>query len=123
MEVSSGALVRVLILLLYVPVCLIVFWRLVPRLSPISKRLATIMLAAQVLIIVVSLETRPGSTSEFLFWYLDGEGNFPAALAATQLALVGAVAMLVAWLARARPTGHRLYFAAIGLVFLYWGVG
>ena len=117
--ISPDALVRLLIFLLYVPVVLISYRRLIPRLSPAAKRLATVMLAAQVLAIVASLEIQPTSEIERRFWSLDYEGNIPATLASTQLALVSAVALVTAWLARTRPSWHRLYLLGIALVFLY----
>ena len=118
-EALSEALIRIFIVLLFVSVCVITYWRLFPRLSPNSKRMASLMLAAQILVIVVSLELRPTSNVQQWLWHLDREKNIPATLASTQLALVGVVALTTAWLARARPTLQRLYLAAIGAVFLF----
>ena len=117
--ISTDALVRIIILLLYVPVILISYRCLIPRLSPTSKRLATVMLAAQVLVIVASLEIQPTSELERRFWSLNSENNISSTLASTQLALVSAVAFVTAWLARTRPSWHRLYLLGIALVFLY----
>ena len=117
--ISPDALVRLIIFLLYVPVVVISYRRLIPRLSPTSKRLATVMLAAQVLVIVASLEIQPTFGIEQRFWSLNFENNISTTLASTQLALVGAVALITAWLARTRPSLYRLYLLGIALVFLY----
>ena len=117
--ISPDALVRLVIFLLYVPVVVISYRRLIPRLSPTSKRLATVMLAAQVLAIVGSLELQKSSRLEWWLWDPDQESNIPTTLASTQLALVSAVAFVTAWLARTRPSWHRLYLFGIALVFLY----
>ena len=73
--ISPDALVRLLIFLLYAPVVLISYRSLIPRLSPTSKRLATVMLAAQVLVVVLSLLIQPTSEMERRFWSLDYEGH------------------------------------------------
>ena len=52
-------------------------------------------------------------------WNLTKEGNIPATLASTQLAMVATVSLLTAWLAKTKRTKFRLYLAGIGLVFLY----
>ena len=119
--ISPETLIRIFLLLLYAPVCLIVYWRLIPRLSPISKWIASGMLAAQVVLIVFSLEIRPGSEFEAWLWSLKKESNIPSVFASTQLALVGGLALITGWLARARPVWQRLYLVGVGLVFLYLG--
>ena len=96
---------------------------LLPRLSLTSKRLAIGMLLAQFFVIVVSLEIRPTSDFDRWLWDLSKEWNIPATLASTQLAVVAGVALLAGWLDRARPAWRRLYLIAIGLVFLFLGVG
>ena len=116
---SIESLIRIIIVALYLPACLIVFWRLFPRLSPTGMRLASVMLVAQVLVIVLSQENVPIAEFERWFWDLDQERNIAATLASTQLALVGAVAFLATWLGRSQPTWQRLYLAGFGLVFLY----
>ena len=116
--VSTEALIRVFVFLLYVPTGLISYWLLFPRLSPTSKRLASGMLAAQVLVIVVSLEMQSYTSIERWLWDLKTEWNIPATLASTQLAIVGGVALVTAWFAKARPAWQRLYLVGTGLVFL-----
>ena len=63
LTVSTEALVRLFVLLIYALVGMICYWRLFPRLSPTAKALAIGMLAAQVLVILVALEIRPASVS------------------------------------------------------------
>ena len=117
--VSTEALIRIFVFLLYVPVCLFSYWRLIPRLSSISKQIASGFLAAQVVVIVLSIEIQPSSSFEWWLWRMDQEWNIPATLASTQLVMVGGVALMTAWLARARPAWQRLYLVSIGLLFLY----
>ena len=117
--ISPDALVRLVIFLLYVSVVLISYRCLIPRLSPTSKRLATVMLAAQVLVIVASLAHQNTAGRDRWLWHLDKEKNISTTLASTQLALVSAVALVTAWIARTQLSWHRLYFFGIGLVFLY----
>ena len=118
--VSAETLIHIFVFLLYASVVLISYWKLMPRLSPTSRRLASAMLAAQVLVIAVSLDSREASPSYSKWlWHLDLEWNIPSTLASTQLALVGGVALITAWFAKAQPTWQRLYLVAISLVFLY----
>ena len=117
--VASEALIRIFVVLLYTPICLVVYFQLFPRLSTTSRRLAFGMLAAQALVIVLALEIRPKSNFEHWLWNLDQEWNIPSTLASTQLALVAGVSLLTAWLARAVPVWQRLYLVGIGLVFLF----
>ena len=117
--VSAKTMTRIFVFILYVPICLFVYWRLIPRLSTTSKRLASFMLVAQVTVIVVSLEMQSYSSIERWLWDIKTEWNIPATLASTQLALVAGVALLTAWLARVRPAWQRFYLVATGLVFLF----
>ena len=117
--VSVDVLIRLFLFLLYVLVSLFVYWKLIPRLSPTAKLLASVFLAAQVLVIVVSLEIQPSSRFEWLLWDLGKEWNIPSTLASVQLAMVGSVALVTAWLAKVRPAWHRFYLVGIGLLFLF----
>ncbi len=114
-----AVLIRISVVVLYVPVCLIAYWRLIPRLSPISKGLSTFMLAAQVLVTLLSLELNPDSAFERWLWHLDEESNIPSTLASTQLALVGFVTLLTALLAKAGPAWQRIYFIGFGTLFIH----
>ena len=97
----------------------LVYWRLFPRLSLTAKRLASVFLAAQIFVIVVSLEVQPSSWYESLLWELRHEWNIPSILASMQLALVAGVAAVTAWLARRQSALLRFYLVGIGLIFLY----
>ena len=120
--VSDQALTRAFIFLLYAPVVLISYWKLMPRLSPAARRIASGFLAAQTLVIVVSLEISPSGYFEWWLWHIDKEWNIPNILASTQLALVGGGALTTAWLTRARSAWQCLYLLGVGLVFLYLGM-
>ena len=117
--ISAEALIRIFVLLLYGPVCLFCYWKLIPRLSPTVRRMATGMLVAQVIVIVMSREIRSTLVFEDWLWHLDRESNIPATLASMQLALVAGVALVTAWLARVRPAWQRVYLVWIGLIFLF----
>lgn len=117
--VSAETLTHISIVLLYVPVCYLVYRRLIPRLSSSAKKLATVMLVGQALVIVLSLISPQISATDYRFWDLDYERNLPTSLAVAQLALVGAVALFTACLGHWRSAGRRLILAAIGLFFLF----
>ena len=116
--VSAETLTRAFAFSLYA-LSLMSHWRLFPRLSLTSRRLATVMLAAQIVVIVVAMEIQPASEFEEWLWDLGKEWNIPSALASVQLALVGAAALVTAWLARTRPAWQRLYLVGMGLLFLF----
>ena len=115
---TADALSLIALVLLYVAVCPIVYWRLIPRLSSSAKKLATIMLVTQALIITLALASQPLFPPTQNFWSLETERTLPAYFAAAQLALVSAVALLTAWLARRQSAWRRLYLMALCLVFL-----
>ena len=117
--VSNDALIRIILVISFVPVVLMFFWQLFPRLSPTGKRLAGGTLVLTLLVIVAALEYRPKSGFEVWLWNLEQEWNIPTTLTSTQLAMVGGIALVTAWLAKARPTWQRLYLVAIGLIFPY----
>ena len=122
LEVRPRDLIWIFIILLYFPVCLLFFLRLRSRLSSTSKKLAIVMLAAQVLVIVLSLAIRPTSPYQEWLWSIDGEWNIPSILASTQIALVASVALFIALLNRTMPSWRRLYMLGICLVFLILGL-
>ena len=115
MFVSPDTINRISIIAVYLPIVLISFWRLIPGLSQTAKRLAITMLVAQVLAIMWSMEWQPSSNFEHWLQMLSGEYNIPATLASVQLALVGSVALLTAWLVKT----NRLYNIGIGLAFFF----
>ena len=122
--VSTEALNVAGVLLVYLPVLVISFKRLLPQLATRARRLAGGMLAAQILVIALAFILDPSSEYERLLWALyslewnDTEWNIPATLASIQLALVGIVALLASWQARSLPARQRIYFTASGAVFL-----
>ena len=120
--VSSEALLHVFVVLLYLPVCLVCYWQIIPRLSPTSRLIASVVLAAQVLVIVVSFAVRPSSEYEEWLWLLDKEWNIPSIIQSLQLAMVGGAALLTSRLARSEPAWQRLFLAGFGLIFLYFGL-
>ena len=120
--VSTTTVIRVLVLFVFVPVGLISYWLVIPRLTPANKRLASGFLVLQIFVIVMALEYRPKSEFERWLWHPDMEWNVPSILSSTQLALVGGVALITAWLARARPAWQRFHLFAIGLFILFLGL-
>jgi len=117
---SSDEIIRIFIFLLYVPVCVISFWQLIPRLSRGSARLACLMLLAQLLVVALSLEIHAASQFDKWLWDFHEEWNIPATLASTQLGMVGGVALATAWLARASPAIVRFYLAGTGGCLSSW---
>ncbi len=117
--VPAGSLMRVLVLLLYAPVCLAVFRWSIPRLSLGYRLLAIVMLAAQILILAVGLEDTPRWILKGWLWHLDQEWNIPSTFASTQLAVISGAALTTALLARAYRPYYRLYMGGIGLFFLF----
>ena len=112
-------LTRVVFPLLYIVAGAVVQRWLSPRLSPASRRLASLMLIAQLLIVGKSIYLEPSSSFEAWLWDPHQEWNVPATLASAQLALVGAVALACAWLAQSRKALQRIYLSGLGLVFLF----
>jgi len=117
--VSPQALLRVLLFLLYVPVSLGVFRWLFPLMTPIARRLAAGVLAAQAFVIVAALVVQPETAIEEWLWNLGLEWNFASGVASTQLALVGAVMLLTSWLVNERPVWQRICIVGMGLVYLF----
>lgn len=116
--VSAGALMRVLVFLLYAPVCLAVFRWPMPRLALSYRILAIALLAAQILILAVGLEDTPRWVLKGWLWHLDQEWNIPSAFASTQLAVVSGAALTTALLARAYSAHYRLFTGGIGVFFV-----
>jgi len=113
-------LVYIAIFLSYLLVGFTVYRWLWLRLQPFARWLALVFLTAQIVAIVMSGATASSSGLAYWLWHLDMEWNIPSALASMQLALVGAVAILVAWLWIKPPAWQRLYFVGIAIVFLFF---
>ena len=90
------------------------------QLLPYRQALGELTIGGAVTVIALSLEIRPTSEFERWFWDLNQEANVGATLASTQLALVSIAAFATAWVARGWQARHRLYMAALGLVFLFF---
>ncbi len=118
MPIAPESLNRAVFLLLYAPVCLLSVRWLFPRLSAFSKRLVLCLLVMQIAALLMALLVEPAPRFESWLWNLDWEFNIPSTLASLQLALVGALALLTAWLGRRRLPAFCL--AGIGLVFLFF---
>lgn len=117
--VPTLTVVRILNALVYISICSYAYWKLIPRLSRMSMTLATVMLVAQVAVMLVFLAEQYTSHFERWFWHLDSEYNGPTLLASAQLALVAAVMLATAVFASAWQRSRRLYSAVIGLYFFF----
>ena len=117
--ISGASLDRLFVILVYLPICLIAFRFLFPRLSPASRRIAGGALIIQALIIGVSLEFQPHSLYEEWLWHISGEWNIPTVLSSTQLALIAAVALFISFLARSWPAWERLCFLGFALILIF----
>ena len=117
--ISAEGLNRIFVFALAAPVCLFAFRRLIPRLSPASKILASVALLAQGLAVLIALGLLPVQNDMYWLWDLQREYNIPSTFASTQLALVGSLALGTAWLLRARSSWQSLYLVAAGITFLF----
>ncbi len=117
---SLEGLTRISVFLPYAAICLLAYWRLIPRLLPSAKWLATVMLAVQLLIIFISLTLKANTTFQALLWELRHEWNIPATFATTQLALISAISLVTSWLARRDDRKQAIFLAVIGALFLYF---
>lgn len=118
MVLPAKAVFGATVLSLYCLVGYIVYRNLVPRLPLTARRLASAMLLAQSFAIGGAFLVNPMSSFDQWLWSLNEEWNIQATLASTQWALVGAIAIAAAWLARDRRPWQRVYLLAVGLVFL-----
>ena len=112
-------LIRLSVFVLYALVGVVCWRKFFPRLSPMARRLASILFVAQLFVIAMALRDEPASLLDRWLWDVHEEGNIPTMLASAQLALAAGAALLRAWLARARPTGERAYFLALGAVLAF----
>lgn len=117
--ISAAVVNRIFVFALAVPVCLFAYRRLIPRLSPTSKILASVALLAQGLAAGFALGLLPIQSNMYWLWDLQREYNIPSTLASTQLALVASLALGTAWLLRARSSLQSLFLAAAGIIFLF----
>lgn len=115
-------MLRLFALLLYAPAALFAFRRVIPALSPGCKRLAALMLAAQLLAIIIAIAHYSAAGYAYWLWHLDLEWNIPSFLSSTQLALVGVLALATAFFWRAGPASRRLYLVALAVLFIFLGL-
>ena len=126
--VSAQTVVSIILALLYAPVGFIVFWRVMPRLCQPAVRLAALMLIAQLLVTFLSLAIQPASVYDRWLWtfssweWNESEWNIPATLASVQLALIGGVAFMSAFFNWRHSKLDRLYFVAVGVIFVYLSI-
>lgn len=113
------SLIRVLTILLYAPIGVFAYKKLIPRLPASARRLLSILLLAQLLAVVMALETESRLGFERWLWHLNAEWNAPATLSTIQMSLVGGFALVAARLSVSRSIWQRQYLLAIGLVFLF----
>lgn len=118
MTALPDTLIRVFILSLYILLAVFYYRLITPRLSRTARRLAILMLLAQLFVITIAIEFRAEWGLDDWLWDLNRDWNIPSVVASTQLALIAGVAFITAWLAKAQ-VGLRWYLAAIGLVFLF----
>ena len=118
--ITAYALTRILITLAYAPVCIVCYWRLIPRLSSSTKLLASVMLAAQILVMLLALEARTSSIFDQWLVDLNGEWNIPTTFASAQLAMTVSAAFVTAWLAKSTSRRLRLYLFGAGLAMMFF---
>ncbi len=119
LHITVESLTRIIFPIIYALAAFSVYRWFMPDLSTLARRLASVMLVAQVLAIGKTLFIQPASSFDLWLWQLHSEWNVPATLAATQLALVGSIALACAWLYKPRMQLQRIYFFGIALVFLF----
>lgn len=120
--VSAYSLSSFLFILTYLCASLVLCLKLLPRLSRTGKRLASVMLAVQVIIIVMSLVTGPKGDFQAWLWSMGKEWTIESVLSSTQFALVGLVALLIGWLDTSERPWRRLYLAATAILFFIVGL-
>ena len=118
MTFDVAATNQVVMLLLYAPISLFVFFWLLPRMPRSFRALAAVMLAAQLFFVAMQLFYAPATKYEAWLWTLGKEWSISAAVSSAQLALVGVAALMASWLAPGWRAWNRLYVACFGLLFL-----
>ncbi len=119
MAFSQHELLPIIALLMYLPALLIAFWKLLPRLPSYAQSIAKTLMLAQIVVVLLSLLFQFQGSVTWKLVDMAKERNPASALAGLQLALVAGYSVMIAWLARSRPNGQRLYFLGLGAVFLY----
>jgi len=109
----------VLVILIYAAAVITVYRRLIPGLPSEFARLPLLLLVAQALVFIGHFLVPQSWTFVYWLFHPDKELNIPSLLSSTQLALVSGAALAIAWLHSSRPPRQRLYFFALGLLFLF----
>ena len=112
-------LLRILLLLLYIPALFLAFRKLLPRLPAFAKALLTALLLAQIIIVALAVQLQSQDTVIAKLVDVTEERNPAAALAGLQLALVAGYSLQTAWLAANQPIWQRLYHLCLSAVFSY----
>ncbi len=120
--VSANSFSSYFFILLCFSLYLVIWRKQFHFLSKPGKRLASLMLAAQVIVIVMSQVVGQSSDFQAWLWSIGNEWTIESVLSSTQFALVGLVALLISWLNTADRPWRRLYLVAIALLFLYLGL-
>ena len=122
MTVSTGTLTTAPVILGYLFLLLLFLWCFRHELSRYTVRIPLLILVAQALMMAVSF-WNPNQT-EFArgLWQLHEEWNIPATFASAQLAWVGGCSLVIAFIGQSRAGVQRVYWCAIGLLFLFLGL-
>lgn len=120
--VSANSFSSYFFILLCFSIYLVIWRKQFHFLSKPGKRLASLMLAAQIIVIVMSRVVGQSSDFQSWLWSIGNEWTIESVLSSTQFALVGLVALLISWLNTAERPWRRLYLVAIALLFLYLGL-
>lgn len=116
--VSGESVIHALIFLLYATVFIVAFRELLPRLSKTTRRIAAVMFAVQIVVILLAMHVPRTSTFDRWVWDINAEWNIPTTFATTQLAMVVGTAWLIVGQVWKRPGWHRLYMLGTSLVIL-----
>ncbi len=119
MALEHHNLLRIVIPALYLATALFFYRKLNPRLPAPAKTLATVLLIAQIAVLLLAVELDTSSSYARKLVHINGERNLAAGLATLQLALVAGFALVYARLADAAPRWQRLCFFGLSLLFLY----
>ncbi|MCY3832178.1 MAG: hypothetical protein OXG85_04115 [Chloroflexi bacterium] len=112
----------IFLILLYVPVGFFSYKWLIPQLSPFARRMASIFLVAQSVIIVMSLIFQSSIGLHWWLWDLNTEWNIATAFASTQFVLVCLVALYSSWQGRGQHVLLRLYLAFTAILFFFFAL-
>ena len=119
---NDQALLRLYFVLIYVPIFIFSYLWTVSRASPLSRRLASVMLALQLLITGMAIEFGSMTDQAGLLLHIGAESNIPSILASLQLAMTGGLALATLWHTRPRASCRFFQLLGVGLLFIYLGL-